>query len=78
MVRRVFKTGDTLLGEIEITLVGSVLTVTLLLLSVTPLTLTVKEGLVEDETSNLPVMHLIRVDEIETTSQTEPSLKVTE
>jgi hypothetical protein len=55
--------------------VGSVPTVTLRLLSVTPLTVTVREGLVE---VNLLVMHLIRVDEMDTTLQIEPSEKVTE
>ena len=78
MVRRVFKTGETLFGVIETTLVGSDITSTLLLLSVTPLTLTVRIGLVETEISNLLVMHLIRVDEMDTTLQIEPSLKVTE
>jgi hypothetical protein len=38
----------------------------------------VRVGLVEAEISNLLVMHLIRVDEIDTTLQIEPSLKVTE
>jgi len=78
MVRRVFKTGETLLGVIETTLTYSDITSTLLLLSVTPLTLTVRVGLVEAEISNLLVMHLIRVDEMDTTLQIEPSLKVTE
>jgi hypothetical protein len=40
--------------------------------------LTVREGVVEDEMSNLLVIHRIRVDEMETTVQSEPSLKVTE
>jgi hypothetical protein len=78
MVKRVFRTGETLFGVIETTLVGSIPTVTVLVLSVIPLTVTLREGVVEDETSNLLVIHLIRVDEMETTLQTEPSLKVTE
>jgi len=75
IVRRVFKTGETLLGVIDTTLVGSVPTVTLWLLSVTPLTVTVREGVVE---VNLLVIHLIRVEEMDTTLQIEPSEKVTE
>ena len=78
MVKRVFRTGETLLGVMETTLVGSVPTVTVLVLSVIPLTVTLRERVVEDETSNLLVILLMRVDEMETTLQTEPSLKVTE
>jgi hypothetical protein len=52
--------------------------VTVLTLLITPLTLTIIVGVVVDVTSNFPVIHLIIVEDKDTTSQVEPSEKVTE
>ena len=73
-----FSTGDTLLGVRRVTLVGELDTDTDLELSVFPLTLTVSEGVVVEAVLKLDVRHLIKVDESETISHLEPSLKTRE
>ena len=73
-----FSTGDTLLGVRRVTLVGAVDTDTDLELSVLPLTFTVSEGVVEEAVLKTDVRHLIKVDESETISHLEPSLKTRE
>jgi hypothetical protein len=76
IVNNLLSTGDTLLGVRSVTLVGAVDTDTDYELSVFPLTLTVREGVVEEAVLKPDVRHLIKVDEIETISHLEPSLKV--
>jgi len=73
-----FSTGETLLGVKRVTLVGAVDTDTDFELSVFPLTLTVSEGVVEEAVLKPDVRHLIKVEEIETISHLEPSLKTRE
>lgn len=78
IVSKFFKTGETLFGVKSVTDVGDEETVTDCELSVFPLTLTVNVGLVVAAVLNLDVKHLIRVDEIDTISHLELSLKVKE
>lgn len=77
MVSNVFRTGDTVLGSIELTLDGSILNCMLLLESESPLTATVTLVVVVP-LKNWPVMHLSEVEETATGSQAVPSEKVTE
>jgi len=78
IVSKFFKTGETLFGVKSVTVVGDEETVTDRELSVFPLTLTVNVGLVVTVVLNLDVKHLIRVEEIDTISHLELSLKVKE
>jgi hypothetical protein len=78
IVNKFLSTGDTLLGVKRVTLLGAEETDTDLELSVFPLTLTVREGVVEEAVLKRDVRHLIKVEEIETISHFEPSLKTRE
>jgi hypothetical protein len=78
IVSKFLRTGDTLLGVRRVTLLGAEETDTDLELSVFPLTLTVREGVVEEAVLKRDVRHLIIVEEIETISHFEPSLKTRE
>ena len=78
IVSRFLSTGDKLFGVNRVTLVGAVETETDFELSTFPLTLTVSVIVVEVEISNAEVMHLINVEEIDTISHLELSLKTSD
>ncbi len=78
IVSKFLRTGDTLLGVSRVTVVGDEETETDCELSVLPLTLTVRVGVVVDAVLKRVVRHLIRVEEIEIISHLDPSLNVKE
>lgn len=67
IVSKVLRTGDTVLGEIALTFEGSSLSCMLLLELTIPLTETLTLAVVVP-LWNLPVMHLIEVEETAITS----------